>query len=177
MRAQILLGRNKCKPVNTMSGSWFFCNIKLMMLKICTICTPVELWIILMSELLGMVYKENNSKVSRNRRNRKAQLGRGVGKPQMCVQQNRGGEQNNPPMCSSLFFNLIFERFTSWIFAWEICEHFLETIYFLFLTRGNSAFKNKPTGPFSPCRAQHSSPLHLKQTNNSAPPQKKSSNI
>lgn len=76
-----------------MSGSWFFCNIKLMMLKICTICTPVEHWIILMSELLGMVYKENNSEASRHRWNCKKQLGRRAGRPQMYRQQNQGGNK------------------------------------------------------------------------------------
>lgn len=42
-----------------------------------------------MSELLGMVYKENNSEVSGNRQNCKTQLGRGAGKPQMYAQQNQ----------------------------------------------------------------------------------------
>lgn len=55
----------------------------------------------------GMVYKENNSEVSRHSWYCKTQLEKGAGSPR-CIRSQTEGETKQCSVCSSLFFNLIF---------------------------------------------------------------------
>lgn len=90
-------GKN-CRPINTTTESLFFHNVKLTMLKICTIRTPLGHWIIWTSEPLGMAHKDNNSKVSQNRHNCKPKLRRG-GNTQL---RGRQTVLRGTPLCFSI---------------------------------------------------------------------------
>ena len=88
------------------------------------------------------------------------QLGRGAGEaPEDYSAEGRREKQNGPSMCSSSFFNLLFERFTFLEFRLRDLQHFLETVHYFLL---NSGWGHRGV---SSLQSQHSNSLHLKQTN------------